>query len=48
MPWSVGLVVKKGLKILSTTSGGMPLPLSRMRISTFSAARFVASVTVGS
>ena len=48
VPWSVGLVVKNGLKILSTTSGGIPLPLSRMRISTVSGVRCVASHNVGS
>ena len=29
-----GLVVKKGLNIFSITSGGMPLPLSRILIAT--------------
>ena len=34
VPSPAGLVVKNGLNILSFTSGGMPVPLSRMRIST--------------
>ena len=47
VPWSVGLVVKNGLKIFSMTSGGMPIPLSRMRTSRWSSSRFVFSQIVG-
>ena len=36
VPRFVGLVVKNGLKIFSTTSGGMPVPLSRKRTSIIS------------
>jgi hypothetical protein len=35
-PFPVSLVVRKGLNIFSFTSGGMPVPLSRIRISTVS------------
>jgi hypothetical protein len=31
VPSPAGLVVKNGLKIFSFTSGGMPVPLSRIR-----------------
>src|SRR5262249_31111183 len=34
VPSPTGLVVKKGLNIFSFTSAGIPVPLSRMRIST--------------
>jgi hypothetical protein len=34
VPWPVGLVVKNGSKIRSTTSGGMPVPVSLIAIST--------------
>ena len=34
VPSPAGLVVKKGLNIFSFTSAGMPVPLSRIRIST--------------
>src|SRR3954469_5602415 len=34
VPSPAGLVVKNGLKILSVSSAGMPVPLSRTRIST--------------
>jgi hypothetical protein len=41
----IGLVVKKGLNILSFTSAGMPVPLSRILISTrsprFAQQRFI-------
>ena len=36
VPSPAGLVVKNGLNIFSFTSAGMPVPLSRMRISTVS------------
>ena len=36
VPWPEGLVVKKGSKSRSSTSGRMPGPLSRMRISIWS------------
>src|SRR5262249_54464404 len=36
VPSPAGLVVKKGLNIFSFTCDGMPVPLSRMRISTWS------------
>ena len=41
MPSPAGLVVKKGLNIFSFTSGGMPVPLSRIVISTRSPRFFV-------
>ena len=47
VPWSVGLVVKNGLKILSMMSSGMPMPLSLIRTSMCSAPRRVASHSVG-
>ena len=47
VPWSVGLVVKNGLKIFSITSSGIPIPLSRIRISIWSPSRLVTSVSVG-
>jgi hypothetical protein len=43
VPSPVGLVVKKGLKIFSLISGGIPVPLSRIRISTASPAFLVAA-----
>ena len=36
VPSPAGLVVKNGLNIFSFTSGGMPVPLSRILISTLS------------
>ena len=43
-----GLVVTKGLNIFSFTSGGMPVPLSRMRISTALPRFLVVASSVGS
>src|ERR1700730_11870706 len=48
VPSPAGLVVKKGLNIFSFTSGGMPVPLSRMRISTWASLPRVVAVTNGS
>ena len=48
VPSPAGLVVKKGLNIFSRTSGGMPVPLSRMRISTRSPRLRVAATRAGS
>ena len=48
VPSPAGLVVKNGLNIFSFTSGGMPVPLSRMRISTLSPRFLVAADSVGS
>src|SRR6516164_1256648 len=48
VPSPAGFVVKKGLNILSLTSGGMPVPLSRIVISTRSPRFFVEAVRVGS
>src|SRR6201999_1769845 len=48
VPSPAGLVVKKGLNIFSFTSGGMPVPLSRMRISTVLPRFFVAASRTGS
>jgi hypothetical protein len=48
VPSPVGLVVKNGLKIFSFTSGAMPVPLSRIRISTRSPRFLVEAVRVGS
>ena len=45
---SGGLVVKKGLNIFSLTSGEMPVPLSRIVISTRSPRFFVEAARVGS
>src|SRR4029450_5935228 len=42
------LVVKNGLNIFSFTSGGMPLPLSRILISTRSPRSLVAAARIGS
>ena len=47
VPLPAGLVVKNGVNILSTISGGMPSPLSLMRISTLSGPRLVASDSAG-
>ena len=43
VPSPAGLVVKKGLNIFSLTSGEMPVPLSRILISTRSPRFFVAA-----
>src|SRR5262249_1875147 len=48
VPSPAGLVVKNGLKILSLTSAGMPMPLSRMLISTRSPRLRVTAVSLGS
>ena len=48
VPSPAGLVVKKGLNIFSFTSGGMPVPLSRMRISTELPRSCVVASSVGS
>jgi len=48
VPSPAGFVVKNGSKILSRTSGRIPVPLSRMRISRPSSRAFVVAVTVGS
>src|SRR5579883_3426225 len=48
VPSPAGLVVKKGLKIFSFTSGGMPVPLSRIRISTLVPRFLVDAASVGS
>ena len=47
MPFPVGLVVKKGLKMRSLTSTAMPVPLSRIRISTWSPRSLVLTTTSG-
>ena len=39
---------EEGIDIFSLTSGGMPVPLSRILISTLSPKFFVAAVRVGS
>src|SRR5262249_55293109 len=48
VPSPAGLVVKNGLNIFSFTSGGMPVPLSRIVISTRSPRFLVAAAMVGS
>ena len=48
MPSPAGFVVKKGLKIFSLTSGGMPVPLSQILISTLSPRFLVAAARIGS
>src|SRR6516164_11108297 len=48
VPSPVGLVVKKGLNIFSLTSGGIPVPLSRIRISTLLPRSLVVANTIGS
>jgi hypothetical protein len=48
VPSPVGLVVKNGLNIFSFTSGVMPVPLSRILISTRSPRFLVEAVRVGS
>src|SRR5664279_3819911 len=48
VPSPTGFVVKNGLNIFSFTSGGMPVPLSRILISTLSPRFLVAAARVGS
>ena len=48
VPSPVGLVVKNGLNIFSFTSGVIPVPLSRILISTRSPRFLVEAVRVGS
>jgi hypothetical protein len=48
VPSPEGLVVKNGLNIFSLTSSGIPMPLSRIRISTLSPRFFVIAASVGS
>src|SRR6476620_9043852 len=48
VPSPAGLVVKNGLNIFSFTSAGMPVPLSRILISTRSPRLLVAADSVGS
>ena len=48
VPSPAGFVVKNGLNIFSFTSGGMPVPLSRIRISTRSPRVRVEATRVGS
>jgi hypothetical protein len=48
VPSPAGLVVKNGLKIFSLTSREIPMPLSRMRISTASPRFRVVARSVGS
>jgi hypothetical protein len=48
VPSPAGFVVKNGLKILAWMSGGMPIPLSRMRTSTLSSRFRVAAFNLGS
>ena len=48
VPSPAGLVVKNGLNIFSFTSGGIPVPLSRILISTRSPRFLVAAARVGS
>ena len=48
VPSPVGLVVKNGLNIFSFTSGVIPVPLSRILISTRSPRFLVEAVKVGS
>ena len=48
VPSPAGLVVKKGLNIFAFTSSGIPVPLSRIVISTLCPRLRVAAVIVGS
>jgi hypothetical protein len=48
VPSPVGLVVKNGSNILSFTAGAMPVPLSRILISTRSPRFLVEAASVGS
>src|SRR5262245_12397622 len=48
VPSPAGFVVKNGLNIFSFTSGGMPVPLSRILISTRSPRHLVDAARVGS
>src|SRR6516225_5328523 len=47
VPSPVGLVVKNGWNNLSRNSGGIPVPLSRTRISTASPRSFVVTFSTG-
>src|ERR1019366_3573598 len=46
VPSPAGLVVKNGLNIFSLTSSGIPVPLSRIRISTLSPRFFVEAESI--
>ena len=48
VPSPAGLVVKNGLNIFASASSGMPVPLSRMAISTRSSWPRVEAISVGS
>src|SRR5262249_6319020 len=48
VPSPAGFVVKNGLKIFSLTSGAIPVPLSRMRISILSPRSRVTAFSFGS
>src|SRR2546423_1240825 len=48
VPSPAGLVVKNGLNIFSFTSRGIPVPLSRIRISTLAPRLLVVALSVGS
>src|SRR5579864_8701818 len=48
VPSPAGLVVKNGLNIFSLTSAGIPVPLSRILISTWEPEPLVLAVTTGS
>src|SRR5882672_6521397 len=48
VPSPAGLVVKNGLNIFSFTSRGIPVPLSRIRISTLLPRLLVVALSVGS
>jgi len=48
VPSPAGLVVKNGLNIFSCTATEMPVPLSRMRISTVLPKLFVVALSIGS
>src|ERR1700730_10756265 len=47
VPSPAGFVVKNGLNSFSLTSGGMPVPLSRILISTLSPRFLVAAKSIG-
>src|SRR5437879_6069567 len=48
VPSPAGFVVKKGLNSFSLTSGGMPVPLSRILILTLSPRFLVVTASLGS
>jgi hypothetical protein len=48
VPSPAGLVVKNGLKIFAFSSSGIPVPLSRIAISTLSPRSRVEALIVGS